>query len=133
MIALFAFIFIAGVAKAGMDTLQFHYSKSIFNIRFVNEFWDASISWKNKYSDTAKLIRKKWLSIIPTPVFLTDGWHLFQFIFLNSLFVAISIHTSISSDFCFDNKILRLCFDFTILRSIFGLSFAIFYKKFFLK
>jgi len=81
---------IAGFAKAIMDTLQFHYSTSIFS-NFKSQFWDPSVSWQNKYSNLDTLTTKKLFWIIPYPVFLTDAWHLFQFIFLNSIFLGIFI------------------------------------------
>lgn len=125
---------ISGVCKAIMDTLQFHFDESIF--RDLNsKFWNPEISWKNKYypiesveqannSLKLKYIRKKWFNLIPIPVFLTDAWHLFQSIFLNSISISISLSINIT-----DNVFI----DFIIIRGIIGLSFWLFYDKILIK
>jgi hypothetical protein len=124
MITLLILVFIAGIAKAVMDTLMFHYSGSIFNTKFINPFWDTSISWKNKYSDPIKLIRKKWFNIIPIPVLQSDGWHLFQSLFLTSMFIALILYSPIT-----EYKII----DLILLRLVFGMGFVLFYNKILLK
>lgn len=105
------------MAKAVMDTLQFHYDSSVFPIN--SNYWDASVSWANKYSDVENLVRKKWLGI-PVPTLLTDGWHLFQSIFLSLVFVAIIIYKPITD---------YILIDFIILRLVFGIGFILFYNK----
>lgn len=117
---------IAGVAKAIMDTLQFHYPDSIFS-KLNPKFWNPDLSWTNKYSDVSKLKLKTLIWNIPYPVFLTDAWHLFQFIFLNSLFlgafgmIVIDVHSFIGA------------IAITILNRVaFGTAFYVFYNKFLL-
>ncbi len=128
MIKLFLLIFIAGIAKAVMDTLLFHYDKSIFK-SYDRWFWNSEISWLNKYEPKAdgdtKYIRKKWFGFIPVPVMLTDGWHLFQAIFLTSVFVAIVCYTPIFK--AVESNHLRMLIDFIFLRGLFGLVFIMFY------
>lgn len=98
-----------------MDLLQFHYNKSIFSKSSFNpQYWNPEISWKNKYKDATYTIRKRvW--VFNKPVFLSDAWHLFKFIFINSLCLAIGL--------IFSNLILAL-----IIRAIIGISFYISYN-----
>jgi len=118
-------IVIAAVAKAIMDTLQFHFAVS----RFVNlnpQFWDPSVSWKNKYSNVSTLTSKKLFWIIPYPVFLTDAWHLFQFIFLNTLFVGVILAVPIDCPTLTLEKLVTL---FILLRVLFGVVFTVWYNS----
>lgn len=98
-----ALLLLAGLAKGAMDALLFHYEDCV--IRFVRsnpQFWDPAVSWQNKYhivrspsQNDKKIVvlllkMGRWLFINPL-VFVTDGWHLCQFIFLNSIFSTIAI------------------------------------------
>lgn len=71
--SLFLFI-LASICNAVMDVVSFHYSKSVFATpQFKQRWWDASVSWKNKYiNGDPTLPRTK------TPTFLTDAWHFFK-------------------------------------------------------
>ena len=122
IIIILLLVSISAVAKAIMDTLQFHYSKSIFEAHNDN-YWDASISWVRKYSDVERRIRKKWFNLIPIPVLFTDGWYLFQSIFLTSLFLVIGLHT----------PVINWIVDFLILRVFFGIIFYVFYTYILIK
>lgn len=74
---------LAGVFNAFMDKLQFHYPNSIFPKLGNDKFWNPSVSWKNKYKDWDGGDRRaKFPFSKTTLVFLTDGWHLFQFLML---------------------------------------------------
>jgi len=94
-----ALLFISFSAYAVMWTLQFRFSESIF--RNLNKnYWNPAFSWMNKWS-----VSKSLKEYIENPnsgkgerfpgsstifVWLTDAFHLFQFIFLNSLILALS-------------------------------------------
>ena len=81
MLLIFAFVLAAGAAKGLMDGLNFHYWE--YERLFKNaEFWNPAISWRNK---GAGLLRRTAL------VFLTDGWHLTQFIFLSLFQILVLI------------------------------------------
>ena len=123
MIATLILIAFAGAFKAVMDTLQFHYYNSIFRSSTTQYFWDSNISWKNKYTDSAQFKRKKIFRLIPVPVMFTDGWHLFQALFLNCFFLSI----------IFYQIRFNLIIDFIILRSVFGVTFYLFYNKILIK
>lgn len=117
---LFILVFIAGASKAIMDTLQFHFSESIFNTTlFIKQFWDASVSWQNKYST--------WL-----PDAFTDGWHGSQSVFLFTIFSSILFYRPIlikSKSKWISNVVV----DFMIMRAIFGAAFILFYNSILIK
>lgn len=81
-------VFCAGISNAVQDTLVHHYSTSIFpqnqqetTLGAGPIFWNPELSWKNKYTDWDGGIRTPRFPLSTTAlVFLTDAWHLFQFI-----------------------------------------------------
>lgn len=91
-------LLLAGLANGVMDTLQFHYSASIFPqgegetlLGQPRQFWDPAISWQNKYADWPTDTRPRFPLAKTALVFLTDGWHLAQFIMLTAFTLACLI------------------------------------------
>lgn len=93
---------LAAICKAAMDTLQFHYYKSIFDrpewpstIEDLNHniFWNPAMSWQNKYKYGIHENGPKFPGSTTIFVFLTDGWHLMQF--FHNLFLALTIVTGL--------------------------------------
>ena len=85
------FIVVASISEAIMDTVQFHYEKSIFKhnpIKYNQLFWDASISWKNKYKENSTT-EPKFYGSTTIFVFTSDAWHFFKF--LRNLFLFIGL------------------------------------------
>ena len=84
-------IFIASIAKAVMDKVNFHFEGSIFNNKekFKRIFWDSSISWKNKWWNGDISKGEKFYLSSTILVFTTDAWNLFQSIMLFSLFIGL--------------------------------------------
>lgn len=84
------FSIISGACVAVCDTLQFHYYDSIFT-RFKEQFWNPTISWRNKYKDhdapTPKIPR--FFGSTTIFVSLTDAWHLFKSLAKISLFISL--------------------------------------------
>lgn len=76
-------ILLAFIAKVFMDLS----SEDFYN----NSYWDKSKSWENKNK-----FKPRWLfrTIL---VFVTDGWHLLQFIFLNLLIVSVVMYSPLIS------------------------------------
>ncbi len=114
---------LSGLAEAIMDTLQFHYGKSIFK-NFKQEFWDPSISWKNKYKDGEPAAGPKFWGSTTFFVGITDGWHFAKL--LRNLFLFIGIFFLAYSYCGFWPVILHVI----ISRLIYGISFTLFYKTF---
>ena len=103
-----AFYYLATICDAIMDTVDFHFTTSIFN-KIKSPKWrkwfNESEGWKNKYvdydGDIAALMvprRVKWniLGIeINKPVQLTDSWHFFKMLQIAFETVAITILVSL--------------------------------------
>jgi len=87
-----AFFAMAGLASAAKDKMLFHYYKSIFK-RFKNQqFWNPSISWKNKYKDYNKGdLRAKFPLSKTVLVGFTDGFHLMKLVSEVSLFAGFAV------------------------------------------
>lgn len=89
------FVLLAGMANGVMDDLQFHYYDSIAS-NWNEQFWNPEISWRNKYASTeegalVRPLQSKFFGSTSFLVFLTDGWHLFKFIFLLCLHMLIAL------------------------------------------
>jgi hypothetical protein len=90
----------AGIFKAVMDTLQFHFFKSVFASKakepsqaiMEDRFWNPELSWENKWKNGDKAQGEKFLGSSTVFVFTTDAWHLFQFFFLNTMILAIVLY-----------------------------------------
>jgi len=129
-----ALVYIAGIAKGFMDSLQFHFNTSLF-AKLNQQFWNPEISWQNKYSEVVTLTRRKLFTIrlgsfsvdVPYPAFLTDGWHLFQFIYLECLFVSIFFFALALKQFNCLN-IFNMALLVLMMRLAFGIGFLISYR-----
>jgi len=115
-------VIISCIAKAVMDKLQFHYDRSIFKDFKNQQFWNPGISWKNKWKNGDKSQREAFFLSSTLLVFTTDAWHLFQSIFLNSLFLGLFF---ISPEEISWVKALL----FLLSRVIFGLVFTHVFSK----
>ncbi|PHN00663.1 hypothetical protein [Flavilitoribacter nigricans] len=98
IVACISLVIIAGIANGVMDTLQFHYGKSVFPqgpeetfLGGSHQFWHPDLSWRNKYQDGDPDKGPAFFLSTTALVFLTDGWHLFQFIMLSAFQLAIII------------------------------------------
>jgi len=84
-------IILAGICKAVMDTVADHYDNSIFASKDFNKyFWDKSISWMNKYKNDMPPRERFWGSTTIF-VFVTDAWHLFQFLSYWLLIIGVAM------------------------------------------
>jgi hypothetical protein len=114
-------VIVAGVAKGFMDTLQFHYYQMRWKLN--PQYWNPEISWQNKYTwGKGKPRWFQWLLKNPL-VFITDGWHLMQFVFLNSLCLIPAILQPYYNPFL----------AFLVIRGIFGILFSLFYNYILIK
>lgn len=117
---------IAGISKAIMDKVQFHYHKCIFKldpVKYNQKFWDPTLSWENKYKE-GSMTEPKFLGSTTYFVFMTDAWHLFQMIMLTCLFVGIAITAF------YGVSLIYMVIKVAILRAFFGLTFTLFFNKF---
>ncbi len=117
LLLLLSFIF-----KAVMDMSAKDY--------FKNPFWNKSQSWQNKYAFPLMKGYKHWYYFglikpiykerffMSTTVFVafTDGWHLAQLFFLNSIFLALAINMP--------NALIG----FIIIKILYAITFNAIYK-----
>jgi len=119
---------IAGIGKAIMDTLQFHFSVSVF--KNLGTWWDPRTSWTNKYKNHDPSQGEAFPGSTTIFVFVTDAWHFFQFIFLRFIFAAM-ILLMLSNGLSLLGGIpiwLGCIIAYVALSAIFGLIFTLFYK-----
>lgn len=114
------FIVLASICKAIKDTLDFHYNTSIFSNCNARYFY-PTISWQNKYKEDLKT--PKFFGSTTFLVFLTDAWHLFDFLQTIFFIVAIVVYS----------KIVFCIVDIYILYCIFSICFELFYRIFGMK
>lgn len=121
------FIVLASICKAIKDTLNFHYENSVF--RNCNaKYWNPAISWQNKYRTPQSYFeiknrKAKFFGSTTFLVFLTDAWHLFDF--LQTIFFIVAIVAY--------SKIVFCIVDIFILYCIFSIWFELFYRIFGMK
>lgn len=112
-----------GISEAVMDTLQFHFYKSIFSKFKKQLFWYPPISSKNKYKNGDPKQGPKFPFSTTLLVGLTDGWHFFKllrnlFLFVGVLFLVLSLNG-------FWVSLLWV----SVSRFLFGIFFTLFYSK----
>lgn len=85
---------LAARCNAIMDTLQFHFSTSIFVIKGDDYNWDPSKSWINKYVNGDPKQGQKQVKILGRSFdlhpYFTDAWHKYKSLMLLYLCVAIA-------------------------------------------
>lgn len=123
-------ILIAGAANAVMDTLQFHYSQSIFplqpNDKLLGKprsWWDPQQSWRNKYRDGITARGPAFPGSTTVFVWLTDAWHLAQEIMLAAFALAITWPVARGMEWW------GMLVTFLVVRVLFGITFNILYYK----
>ena len=107
------FIFLEGFFNSVMDTLDHHFSTSIFK-NWNPYFWNPSLSWKQKYE------LPDWI-----PDAFTDAWHISKFLQIVSFLIAIVFYAPITK--FFDISLLNTTVDFLILGVLRNAVFIIFY------
>lgn len=122
--ASFLFLILASFCNAVMDTCAHHYYKSVFS-KHNPYFWNADISWVNKYINRdSSLGRKKIYKNINYPVQFTDSWHLFKMLMI--IFITLSIVTfDCSVILNYKYYLLYIC----IYGCLWNCTFSLFYNK----
>lgn len=120
------FVIFAAIFKAIIDTLQFHYNKSIFIKRKMQNWWNPEISWMNKYKDHDVSKGEAFLGSTTIFCWITDAWHFFQSLYLNFIFLAIVFFDPIIKT---EILIWNLIISFIIYRVTFGFIFEILFRK----
>ncbi|MEZ5195117.1 MAG: hypothetical protein R2764_01560 [Bacteroidales bacterium] len=119
-------IIIAAVMNSVMDTLKFRFQGSIFNSKKLQRYLGPE-SWRNKWDtplppsrgEDRPKYRERFLFSSTILVFVTDGWHLAQFIMLKAMILAVVLYS----------PLVNWWADFLIYSITFSLIFEIFYSK----
>ena len=106
---------LAWLAKAVMDASS--------EDRFGNKWMNKSESWPNKYDFRFFGIKIPKRISTTFLVFLTDGWHFFQEIFIRLIYTAVAINLPLDTI----DKVLFVAFYFPI---ILGIPFEIVHSHF---
>lgn len=116
-------IIVAGILNSIMDTLNFHYTTSIFSI-YKNQQWiNLSLSWKNKWKNGDPKQGEKFLGSSTFLIFITDLWHLSKFLML--LFICAAI--------IFYKPLVNWWTDILIMYCSFTFIFELFFSKLLIK
>ena len=114
-------VILAGIAKAIMDKVNFHYSTSIFK-KLNPLFWNPEVSWRNKWKNGDVNQGEKFFGSSTFLVWTTDAWHLFQMVNHFTLILGVLIVGFFMKD------IWSLIINFIFLYINYTLIFEIFFK-----
>ncbi len=116
------FICVAASFNAAMDVVSFHYSTSKF-AKLNNQYFDPSVSWKNKYIDgEPSKGRKKWFfGLINKPVAFTDFWHLMKSLMVIFICASISLFKT--------DGLVTSFVAFCVMGIFWNLTFNLFYNN----
>lgn len=111
-------LIIGGISNAIMDVLRFRYNTSIFSDFKNQQWWNPSISWRNKWKNGEPENGEKFWGSSRWFVRFTDAWHFFQGIMFTSFFTVIVIYSTY----------INIYVDFILMYLIFTSTFEIFFK-----
>lgn len=96
------FLVLVGVLQGVMDTLNFHYPSSLFARLKHPQFWDPDLSWKNKYAkadgNEVWINKPRFFGSETFFVWLTDGWHLAEFMRNAAIVLAVLFFPGIQAN-----------------------------------
>ena len=114
IISFFLFL-LAGIAEGTAETLKFHSSGFFHIFRKANpNFWDASISWKNKYKNQDPEQGPSFWQSTKALVSLTDGYHLLRLLRNWFTIFAILVSPSMPEWYMYPAAFVLLCMAFTV-------------------
>ena len=84
---------------------------------FENPWWNKSQSWENKWKNGDPEQGERFFLSSTVLVFLTDGWHLSQFLFHSSWQLIVAVWTPWP------------IISFIVIKTLFSAGFEFFYRK----
>lgn len=106
-------LFLAGASNGIMDLLSFRFRSSVFDKKqFNRHYWNPSYSWSSKWKKGNPAYGERYLLSSTAFVFLTDAWHLFQWIMITFIALSVVFYTP-------QNNILITIIEFIALRFVF--------------
>lgn len=118
---IFILILIASIAKAVMDRIKDGIGGSIFFDMPHNKFrsWmDDYTSWQYKWKNGNIKEGERFFGSSTFLVWITDGWHFFQKLFLTAMFLLVILYRPMICGF----------WDFMIMYFVFTTLFEIWYR-----
>lgn len=127
------FLMLAAICNAIIDTLDHHYHTSIFRYKCNPEFWNPTISWKNKYRNGAVSQGPAFFLSTGILVAFTDAWHLFKSMMI--VLIVLSIVTfPYTFEIClFHSTFLNVLLWIGLLGTAWNVTFSFFYNKVLIK
>ena len=83
-------IWAAAFSKASQDIIAHKFNWSVYR-NLDEDWWNPTWSWRNKYKYNNPSLGEKFLFSTTILVFLTDAWHMFQWIHNLTLWTALAI------------------------------------------
>lgn len=126
----------AAISDAAMDTIEFHFERSIFSgLKKWDNWFNPAVSWKNKYKNHDPLQGPAFFGSTTFLIWTTDAWHFFQMLMLTSFQVAIilGINYIFFQGFYFWKILLIDIGMLSIAKLLYGTIFEAFWRKIFVK
>ena len=122
------FLSLAGICNAIMDTILFHWDKSIFKGSKLEWWANPAVSYKNKWKNHSNSEDgEKFPGSSTIFVWVTDLWHFAQSFMITFFVLGVLFYDGIVVIEGY--PLVSLLIDFIILKSVFSLTFELFWSK----
>ena len=122
------FLSLAGICNAIMDSILFHWDKSIFKGSKLEWWANPKVSYKNKWKNHSNSEDgEKFPGSSTIFVFITDLWHFAQSFMITFFVLGVLFYDSIVVIKGY--PLVSLLIDFVILKGVFSLTFELFWSK----
>ena len=122
------FLSLAGICNAIMDTILFHWDKSIFKGSKLEWWANPEVSYKNKWKNNSNSLGgEKFPGSSTVFVWVTDLWHFAQSFMITFFVLGVLFYDSIVVIKGY--PLVSLLIDFVILKGVFSLTFELFWSK----
>lgn len=104
---------LAAMLNSAMDMNLNMYDTSVFS-KLNPDIFNPTISWKNKFKNGDRTQGPKFFGSTTFFVCFTDSWHFLKMLFINTIFLIISINVHILSwyyELLICNVIWGICFE----------------------
>lgn len=122
------FLSLAGICNAIMDSILFHWDKSIFKGSKLEWWANPKVSYKNKWKNHSNSEDGEKFSGSSTIfVWVTDLWHFAQSFMITFFVLGVLLYDGIVVIKGY--PLVSLLIDFVILKGVFSLTFELFWSK----
>ena len=122
------FLSLAGICNAIIDTILFHWDKSIFKGSKLEWWANPEVSYKNKWKNHSNSEDgEKFPGSSTIFVFITDLWHFAQSFMITFFVLGVLLYDGIVVIKGY--PLVSLLIDFVILKGVFSLTFELFWSK----